>query len=50
MWHVVGGREMHAGFWWGNLTKGDNLEDLGIDGVVLCRIFFKKIMAGCGLD
>jgi len=35
MWHVVGGREMHAGFWWGNLTKGDDLEELGIDRVVL---------------
>ena len=23
---------MHTGFWWGNLTERDHLEDQGIDG------------------
>jgi hypothetical protein len=35
MWHVVGEREMHTGLWWGNLSKEDGLDDLGIDGIVL---------------
>jgi len=25
------GREVHAGFWWGNLRERDYLEDTGID-------------------
>jgi hypothetical protein len=29
----VGGiKEMHTGFWWGNLKKRDYLKDPGIDG------------------
>jgi hypothetical protein len=24
--------DVHAGFWWGDLTEGDHLEDLGVDG------------------
>jgi hypothetical protein len=23
---------VHAGFWWGNLSERDHLEDLGVDG------------------
>ena len=30
---------MHTGFWWGNLRKNDNLEDLGINW----RIILKRI-------
>jgi hypothetical protein len=34
MWGVghvvlVGGGEVHAGFWWGNVRERDHLEDLG---------------------
>jgi hypothetical protein len=29
---VLEKREMYKGFWWENLKKGDNLEDLGING------------------
>jgi len=25
------GREVHKGFWWGNLKERDHLDDLGID-------------------
>ena len=28
----MGGREAYTGFWWGDLTEGDHLEDLGVDG------------------
>jgi len=24
--------ELHTGFWWGDLRKGDYLEDTGVDG------------------
>jgi hypothetical protein len=31
MWHVLGTREMHTGFWWRNLKERDHLEDKGVD-------------------
>jgi len=24
-------KEVHIGFWWGNLNEKDNLEDIGVD-------------------
>jgi hypothetical protein len=32
MWHACGRGEEHKGLWWGKLTEGDHLEDLGVDG------------------
>ena len=32
---------MHTGFWWENLRKGDHVEDVGIDRVILKRILEK---------
>ena len=29
----LGRRELHAGFWWGNLKERDYMEDLGVNGV-----------------
>jgi len=26
---------MHKGFWWRNLEETDQLEDLGVDGIVI---------------
>jgi hypothetical protein len=26
-----GKREIHTGFWWGNMNDGDHLEDLSVD-------------------
>ena len=33
MWHILEIGAMHSGFCWGNLRKGDQLEDLGVDGI-----------------
>ena len=34
-------REVHIGFWWGNLRDKDHLEDLGVERIVLTWIFEK---------
>ena len=33
---------MHTGFWWGNQTERDHLEDLGIDGKIILKWILKK--------
>jgi hypothetical protein len=35
-----------AGFWLGNTTERDNLEDLGVDG----RIILKRTFNNCDLE
>jgi len=30
---------MHAGFWWGDPSERDNLEDLGIDRRIILEFF-----------
>jgi hypothetical protein len=37
MEHVWGKREMHTGFWWGNLREGDHFGDPGIDGRIMLK-------------
>ena len=32
MWHVLGGKQMHTGIWWGKLNEREYLEDLSING------------------
>jgi hypothetical protein len=43
-------RDMHTGFWWGNLRERDHLEDEGIDGRIILKLIFKKWDRGHGLD
>jgi hypothetical protein len=42
----IGEGEVHAGFWWGSLNKGDYLEDLGVDGRIILKWIFKRWNGG----
>ena len=43
--------EVCTGFWWGNLRKGDDWGDPGVDGrIILGCIFGKWDVGVCGLD
>jgi hypothetical protein len=35
MWHEWGDERYIQGFRWGNLSEGDHLEDLGVDGKII---------------
>jgi len=35
MWCLWETGEVHAEFWWGDLSERDHLEDLGMDGRIL---------------
>jgi hypothetical protein len=37
----MGKREIHAGFWWGDLREGDHLGDPDIDGRIILKWIFK---------
>jgi hypothetical protein len=38
----MGEKEVHTGFWWGDLREGDHLTDPSVDGkITLKRIFTK---------
>jgi hypothetical protein len=38
----MGTRELHKGFWWGDLMERDHLQDLGVDGSIISNWIFKK--------
>jgi len=33
---------VYTGFWWGNLSEKDHLEDPGIEGRIILRWIFRK--------
>jgi hypothetical protein len=37
-------REVHTGFWWGGLRERDTLEDPGIDGRIILKLTFYKLV------
>jgi hypothetical protein len=50
MYNVWGKREVHTGFWWGNMREEDNLKDPGVDGRIILKWIFKKYVGRDGLD
>jgi len=46
MWHVWGTREVHAGFWWGNIEERDHLECLDIDERIILTWLVNKLGGG----
>jgi hypothetical protein len=38
----MGKREVHTGFWWGELREGDHLGDRGVDGRIVLKWIFGK--------
>jgi hypothetical protein len=39
---LVGDREQHPAFWWGELKEGYHLENLVVDGRIVLKCIFKK--------
>jgi hypothetical protein len=33
----IGDRELHTGFWWGDVMERDHLEDIGVDGRIMLK-------------
>jgi hypothetical protein len=33
----MGEKELHTGFWWGDLREGDHLGDPGVDGRIIVK-------------
>jgi hypothetical protein len=38
----MGKREVHKGFWWGDLRKGNHLRDPKVGGRIILKWIFKK--------
>jgi hypothetical protein len=38
----MGPRELHTGFWWGDVREGDHFGDTGVDGRIIIKWIFTK--------
>jgi len=38
--------DLYKGFWWGNLSETDHLEDQGVDGIMILGWIFRKWNVG----
>jgi hypothetical protein len=47
---TYGGKEVHAGFWCGDLKERGHLEGLDINGSTILKWKLKDRMAECGMD
>jgi hypothetical protein len=46
MKHVWRKKQVHTGFWWGDVREGDHLGDPGVDGRIILKWIFKKRDSG----
>jgi hypothetical protein len=47
---TYGKKEVHTGFWWGDLREGDHLGDPGVDRRIILEWIFMKCDGVHGLD
>ena len=38
----MGGRTVHTGFWWRDLSEREHLQDPGLDGRIILKLILKK--------
>jgi len=48
--YIWGTREVHTGFWWGELRERDHLEGPGVGGRIILEWIFRKLNGEHGLD
>ena len=40
----MGRGEVHTGFWWGDLREEDHLDDPGVDGRIILKLYSRSGM------
>jgi hypothetical protein len=42
MWHVWGSKEIHTEIWLGNMKVEDRLDDTGVDGRTILKVYLTE--------